>query len=32
MWCIVVNIKGCTLTINHCLPSKAVDNQVSLER
>ncbi len=30
--CIVINIKGFTLTINHCLPAKTIDDQVSLNR
>jgi len=32
MRCIVINIKGITLTINHCLPAKTVNDQVSLKR
>ena len=32
MRCIVINIKGIKLTINHCFPSKAVNDQVSLNR
>ena len=32
MGCIVINIKGIKLTINHCLPAKTIDDQVSLKR
>ena len=32
MRCIVINIKGIKLTINKRFPSKAVDDQVSLNR
>jgi hypothetical protein len=32
MWCIVINIEGITLTINHCFPTKTVNDQVSLQR
>ena len=32
MWHVVVVIKGCMLTFNHCFPSQTIDDQVSLNR
>ena len=32
MWCIVINIKGFTLTFNYGFTSKMVDDQLSLNK
>jgi hypothetical protein len=32
MWRIIINIEGIKLTINHCFPTKTVNDQVSLKR